>query len=361
MEKQDYYIQDNKIIIEGNEISFELLEMAFLETILKYREKKAGKIIKFEPIKKEENEEDVSQNMCTVSEINFSDVIQFESGRDIEQEENERNEAIRIMNTYKLDREGLAKSYLYDIRESFRDIACESIISLYNILENGRKNRMFKSNVPLIDENNRGNKSLIKFAYMLLSFYPIQFYAKEKEIIDYSSLLIPNITSDANYYRYDDTCEEFEKKFERINNIIDSCMIFVRSRRVRESEKRRVRFQINQLEWEKRELEAKYMEEMLSQTDMREVFNDDTEESFYTSRTLNKHILYNIENALRNGHVDIRTIHGKTSFVFYSVYGDDVDFILSIDSNKMIDVIDSENLMESLIIEDSQSKRMLIN
>lgn len=359
----DYYIDGDRVISGGKEISFQLLEMTFIETLLKYREKRDKKIVNVTNFRKvkmssESMTEEDNSEVEVLYNIGHGELIQFVNDGVVNDErDSKREEAIKVLSSYQIGNSECVKSYLYEIRDGFRNIVYDCIVSLYNRLKKGRKDKMFKSVIPLINESSKDSRQHSELAHLLLTMYPIQFYGKDKDCIDYSKLLIPNIEVDANHYRYDDVWEEFEKKYEEINKIIDNCMIFIRSRKVKESEKRRIRFKINQLEWEKRDLESKYMLDMIEKTDMREIIDEETDESYYSGSMLNKHILYNLEIALKNGHVDIINKKGRDVLVLYAIVDKQVDFILEIDSSKFLDIIDMDSILSSFGDGDYQ-KRM---
>ena len=180
---------------------------------------------------------------------------------------------------------------------------------------------------------------------MLLNFYPLQIYAKNRDIIDYSSLLIEGIDADFNLYTSDEAWKEFERKINKLNLEIDNYLIFIRNRKVPESAKLKVRNRIDQIKLEKKLLSEQYMHEVINQSDMKEIIElENREESFYSSSQLNKHILCDIENALKKGYIRI----DKDKVVFYGIKDDKVDFIINIYNNMIMDIFDTDNVLKSL-------------
>ena len=82
-------------------------------------------------------------------------------------------------------------------------------------------------------------------------------------------------------------------------------------------------------------------------SDVTEVY-DENGEPYYTGAMLNKHILYNLEIALRNGHVDVIKNNGREEMVFYAIVDGKVDFILKVGINKILNMFDTNNLIESI-------------
>ena len=344
--KQDYYLEGDKIVSGNTEIPYDVIEMTFLETMLKYREKAHKKVLDISCFS------NINSNYKKRIEMPIPEkkaqIIFMDMDRVKDKICNSREKAIRSLFSYEVSNDINVKHYLDISKREFRRLAYDGIASLYNRLKKNRKEKLFNGNLPLVDEKHKENGYVEALTHLMVSCYPIQFYAKDKECIDYSSLLLPNIEANANHYRYDDVWEEFEEELERINKIINTCKIVIRNRKVKEPEKKRVRFRINQLEWKKRRLEEQYVKKMIDRTDMREVYDEETGEFYYTGRVLNKHILYNIEVALKNGHVDIVDKNGKYEFVFYAIVDKNVDFILTIDAGKLKDIFDSTNLVEAI-------------
>ena len=226
IKEQDYYIEGDKIISRDKVISFETVEKAFIDTLLMYKEKNQSKIISYDPIRyfsKKTPQESIIESETKI--------IQFNSQKYLEKKENIHNEAIGILNSYKLDKDGKAISYLHEIKSAFRLVAYDSIVSLYYKLNIDRQDQAFKSYQSLLS-NNSIKKYYIKFIYMLLNFYPLQIYAKNRDIIDYSSLLIEGIDADFNLYTSDEAWKEFERKINKLNLEIDNYLIFIRNRKV---------------------------------------------------------------------------------------------------------------------------------
>ena len=168
---------------------------------------------------------------------------------------------------------------------------------------------------------------------------------KNRDIIDYSSLLIEGIDADFNLYTSDEAWKEFERKINKLNLEIDNYLIFIRNRKVPESAKLKVRNRIDQIKLEKKLLSEQYMHEIINQSDMKEIIElENREESFYSSSKLNKHILCDIENALKKGYIRI----DKDKVVFYGIKDDKVDFIINIYNNMIMDIFDTENVLNSL-------------
>lgn len=339
IKEQDYYIDGDKIISRDKEISFETVEKAFIDTLLMYKEKNQSKIISYDQVRclsKKTPQESIIESETKI--------IQFNSQKYLEKKENIHNEAIGILNSYKLDKDGKAISYLHEIKSAFRLVAYDSIVSLYYKLNIDRQDQAFKSYQSLLS-NNSIKKYYIKFIYMLLNFYPLQIYAKNRDIIDYSSLLIEGIDADFNLYASDETWKEFERKINKLNLEIDNYLIFIRNRKVPESAKLRVRNRIDQIKLEKKLLSEQYMHEIINQSDMKEIIElENREESFYSSSQLNKHILCDIENALKKGYIRI----DKDKVVFYGIKDDKVDFIINIYNNMIMDIFDTDNVLKSL-------------
>ena len=339
IKEQDYYIDGDKIISRDKVISFETVEKAFIDTLLMYKEKNQSKIISYDQVRflsKKTPQESIVESETKI--------IQFNSKKYLEKKENMHNEAIGILNSYKLDKDGKAISYLHEIKSAFRLVAYDSIVSLYYKLNIDHQDQAFKSYQSLLS-NNSIKKYYIKFIYMLLNFYPLQIYAKNRDIVDYSYLLIEGIDADFNLYASDETWKEFERKINKLNLEIDNYLIFIRNRKVPESAKLRVRNRIDQIKLEKKLLSEQYMHEIINQSDMKEIIElENREESFYSSSQLNKHILCDIENALKKGYIRI----DKDKVVFYGIKDDKVDFIINIYNNMIMDIFDTENVLNSL-------------
>ena len=339
IKEQDYYIEGDKIISRDKVISFETVEKAFIDTLLMYKEKNQSKIISYDQVRflsKKTPQESIVESETKI--------IQFNSKKYLEKKENMHNEAIGILNSYKLDKDGKAISYLHEIKSAFRLVAYDSIVSLYYKLNIDHQDQAFKSYQSLLS-NNSIKKYYIKFIYMLLNFYPLQIYAKNRDIVDYSYLLIEGIDADFNLYASDETWKEFERKINKLNLEIDNYLIFIRNRKVPESAKLRVRNRIDQIKLEKKLLSEQYMHEIINQSDMKEIIElENREESFYSSSQLNKHILCDIENALKKGYIRI----DKDKVVFYGIKDDKVDFIINIYNNMIMDIFDTENVLNSL-------------
>ena len=339
IKEQDYYIDGDKIISRDKEISFETVEKAFIDTLLMYKEKNQSKIISYDQVrclsKKTQQESIIGQE---------TKIMPFNSKNYLEKKENIHNEAIGILNSYKLDKDGKAISYLHEIKSAFRLVAYDSIVSLYYKLNIDRQDQAFKSYQSLLS-NNSIKKYYIKFIYMLLNFYPLQIYAKNRDIIDYSSLLIEGIDADFNLYTSDEAWKEFERKINELNLEIDNYLIFIRNRKVPESAKLKVRNRIDQKKKKKKLLSEQYMHKIINQSDMKEIIElENREESFYSSSQLNKHILCDIENALKKGYIRI----DKDKVVFYGIKDDKVDFIINIYNNMIMDIFDTDNVLKSL-------------
>ena len=350
IEDQDYYINGDKLIAGDKVISFETVEKAFIDTLLMYKEKNQSKIISYDPVRylsKKTPQESIIESRTKI--------IQFNSKKYLEKKENIHNEAIGILNSYKLDKDGKAISYLQEIKSAFRLVAYDSIVSLYYKLNIDRQDQAFKSYQSLLS-NNSIKKYYIKFIYMLLNFYPLQIYAKNKDIIDYSSLLIEGIDADFNLYRSDETWKEFERKINKLNLEIENYLIFIRNRKVPESAKLKVRNRIEQIKLEKKLLSEQFMHEIINKSDMKEIIElENREESFYSSSQLNKHILCDIENALKKGYIRI----DKDKVVCYGIKDDKVDFIINIYNNMIMDIFDIDNVLNSL--NNNQNKVIIKN
>ena len=265
IKEQDYYIDGEKIISRDKEISFETVEKAFIDTLLMYKEKNQSKIISYDQVRflsKKTPQESIVESETKI--------IQFNSKKYLEKKENIHNEAITILNSYKLDKDGKAISYLHEIKRAFRLVAYDSIVSLYYKLNIDRQDQAFKSYQSLLS-NNSIKKYYIKFIYMLLNFYPLQIYAKNRDIVDYSYLLIEGIEADFNLYASDENWKEFERKINKLNLEIDNYLIFIRNRKVPESAKLKVRNRIDQIKQEKKLLSEQYMHEIINQSDMKEI------------------------------------------------------------------------------------------
>ena len=339
IKEQDYYIDGDKIISRDKVIPFETVEKAFIDTLLMYKEKNQSKIISYDQVRclsKKTPQESINESETKI--------IQFNPKNYLEKKENIHNEAITILNSYKLDKEGKAISYLHEIKSAFRLVVYDSIVSLYYKLNIDRQDQAFKSYQSLLS-NNSIKKYYIKFIYMLLNFYPLQIYAKNRDIVDYSYLLIEGIEADFNLYASDENWKEFERKINKLNLEIDNYLIFIRNRKVPESAKLKVRNRIDQIKQEKKLLSEQYMHEIINQSDMKEIIElENREESFYSSSQLNKHILCDIENALKKGYIRI----DKDKVVFYGIKDDKVDFIINIYNNMIMDIFDTDNVLKSL-------------
>ena len=107
-------------------------------------------------------------------------------------------------------------THIYEIEHSFKDTAYEGIAILYNKLRKLRDDNIFKEDVTLLNAADVNLSYYRKFAYMLMSCYPIQIFKPARQCLEYLDLRFPNIQADANYYRYDDEWEEYEKKRNRV-------------------------------------------------------------------------------------------------------------------------------------------------
>ena len=210
-----------------------------------------------------------------------------------------------------------------------------------------RDDNIFKGDIPLLSAADVNLSYYRKFAYMLMSCYPIQIFKPARECLEYLDLRFPNIQADANYYRYDDEWEEYEKKRNRVLADIGVCNFFLRCRRASKTEKDKARKRGEFLIRKKELLDLQCFNHSVDCSDVTEVY-DENGEPYYTGAMLNKHILYNLEIALRNGHVDVIKNNGREEMVFYAIVDGQVDFILKVGINKILNMFDTNNLIESI-------------
>ena len=308
IETQKYYIDGDKIILGDKEIAFGVLEL--LDT-------------------------------------GFGQLIKFDINNVEEEERLAREEAIRKLYEYKASGYEEVDTYLYEIEHSFKDTAYEGIAILYNKLRELRDDNIFKGDIPLLSAADVNLSYYRKFAYMLMSCYPIQIFKPARECLEYLDLRFPNIQADANYYRYDDEWEEYEKKRNRVLADIGVCNFFLRCRRASKTEKDKARKRGEFLIRKKELLDLQCFNHSVDCSDVTEVY-DENGEPYYTGAMLNKHILYNLEIALRNGHVDVIKNNGREEMVFYAIVDGQVDFILKVGINKILNMFDTNNLIESI-------------
>lgn len=344
IETQKYYIDGDKIILGDKEIAFSVLEMAFVEVLLYYKKERNRKIIGVDVF---ESKIQSKGNVDILLDTGLGQLIKFDINNVEEEERLAREEAIRKLYEYKASGYEEVDTYLYEIEHSFKDTAYEGIAILYNKLRKRRDNNIFKKDIPLLNASDVNLSYYRKFAYMLMSCYPIQIFKPARECLEYLDLRFPNIQADANYYRYDDEWEEYEKKRNKVLGDIGVCNIILRCRRVSKMEKDKARKRGEFLIRKKELLDLQRYKHSVDCSDVTEDY-DENGEPFYTGAMLNKHILYNLEIALRNGHVDVIKNNGREEMVFYAIVDGEVDFILKVGINKILNMFDTNNLIESI-------------
>lgn len=344
IETQKYYIDGDRIILGDKEIAFGVLEMAFVEVLSYYKKKRNRKIIDVDVF---ESKRQSKGNVDILLDTGYGQLIEFDIDNAEEAEKSAREEAIKKLNEYKASGYEEIDTYLYEIEHSFRDTAYEGIAILYNKLRELRDDNIFKGDIPLLCAADVNLSYYRKFAYMLMSCYPIQIFKPARECLEYLDLRFPNIQFDANYYRYDDEWEEYEKMRNKVLAHIRDCNIFLRSKRVSKMEKDNVRKCGERLIRKKELLDFQCYKHSVDCSDVTEVY-DENGEPFYTGAMLNKHILYNLEIALRNGHVDVIKNNGREEMVFYAIVDGKVDFILKVGINKILNMFDTNNLIGSI-------------
>lgn len=344
IETQKYYIDGDKIILGDKEIAFGVLEMAFVEVLSYYRKKRNRKIIDVDVF---ESKIQSKGNVDILLDTGLGQLIKFDINNVEEEERLAREEAIRKLYEYKASGYEEVDTYLYEIEHSFKDTAYEGIAILYNKLRKCRDNNIFKEDILLLNAADVNLSYYRKFAYMLMSCYPIQIFKPARECLEYLDLRFPNIQADANYYRYDDEWEEYEKRRNEVLKDIGVCNIILRGRRVSKTEKDKARKRGEFLIRKKELLDLQCYNHSVDCSDVTEVY-DENGEPYYTGAMLNKHILYNLEIALRNGHVDVIKNNGREEMVFYAIVDGKVDFILKVGINKILNMFDTNNLIESI-------------
>ena len=334
----DYYIKGDKIYFDDQEVSFHLLEIVFIKILEQYKKNNKPKIIQM-PIK--DNKEETTNNI----EIDKEDKI-ISLRDNITNADDYIEEAQKQIYSYKID--DSITYYLSNIRNNFKDIAFDSILLLYNKLKRYRKDEMFKDNIPHINEENINDncyKDIIKF---LLDFYAIQYYSKDKINMDYENMEMSNIEVDANHYRYDDEWTRLNDEYEELNQRINHLNTYKnRFRFMSPRDYKKLPFIIATLEMKR----SQVLEELLELSFVREtelVSDDEYFDSYYSGELYNKHILYNLEVALNNGHIDLIKKHNKDMMVFYAIVDNEVDYILEVELDKIKDVIDTVCLKETI-------------
>ena len=348
IKEEDYIIKGDRIFIGDEEISYQLLEIAFINTLFEYKKEKDAKIIKLPVIKSEK--ELPKYDSFEIIDLFYEkdDKVQTVFTSDQFTEEIYEEDAIKQLNSYTIEDCDSIAYYLNSIKSNFRNIAFDSILNTYNLLKKYRKNVLFKNDLSLINDNSTNDifyKDLIIF---LLRLYPIQFYSKDKIEMKYENLELPNVEVDANHYRYDDEWTRVNEEYETINQRIEYLTKYKKSfKSMSPRDYKKLPFVISTLEMKR----TKLLEKLLDLSLIREheiVEDDECLETYYSGELYNKHILYNLEVALNNGHVDIRKKYGKDVIIFYAIVDEEVDYILEVEIDKIKDVIDNMCLIDSI-------------
>lgn len=334
----DYHIKGDKIYFGDQEVSFHLLEIVFIKILELYKKKNDSKIVVM-PIRRIE-EETKTYDTEIISILNNTNIDNMDG---IYEED-----AIRQISSYKIEDCDSVDYYLKKINSTFKNVAYDSILYLYNRLKEYRKDEIFKRNMEYINEestNDKCYKDMIKF---LLDFYAIQYYSKDKIDMKYEDMEMANIEVDANHYRYDDDWTRLNEEYEEINRRINNLTYYKNRARFKSPrEHKKLPFVISTLEMKR----AQILEQLLDLSLIREhelVEDEEKFESYYSGELYNKHILYNLEVALNNGHIDFIRKHNKDMIVFYAIVGEEVDYILEVELDKIKDVIDTVCLKETI-------------
>jgi len=325
--KQDYIINGDKILFGNREISFQLIEIMFINLMIKFRNKRSNKIVDITQfIKYEEKEEEQD-----------SAIVSFEK-----KEDNSIEEVRANLDKYIVDKSKNTNDFLNDISSNFKLLVYDSIINVYNKLKEYRTDRMFKTNISLIGED---NKFLDELAIFLLSMYPIGYYGKDKQLISYDYLEMPDIMVDPNHFKFDSAWENLTNRLEIINKKIE-LLTDVKNRTRNILEKNRYGIKIAILEREKKRV----LDQIIDIGEVQEniQYDGDYIEASYSGELLNRHIIYNLNIAINKGYVDFRkNVQGKEEMVFYSINGSEVDFIMHIEVDKLYMAIDNMDLVNS--------------
>ena len=198
----DYYIKDNILYINNREVSFRLLEIAFIKTLTEYKRQKDRKIVYISG----------KVNNTKVIEINNRSNNKIVSLFNEPMYDYNEQAAITELNRGKIVDAKNVEIYLRGITGETREFLYDAILNIYNCLKTKREDNILKANITNINENSSNNKLNKDFIIFLLNLYPIQYYAKDKIRINYSKINLPNITVDTNHYRYDDSWDTLKIK-----------------------------------------------------------------------------------------------------------------------------------------------------
>ena len=334
--KQDYIIDGDKILFGDKEISYQLIEITFINLMVEYRKKNKGKLISFPKI----------NNNVSISDIpnNEDNIVYFKEVEDTDDEVRTK------LDKYIVDKSDETVVFLKSISESFKNMVYDGIINVYNRLKENRSNRMFKTNLLQISDDNKHLNDLIIF---LLSLYPIHYYAKDKVFIRYDYIKMHHILVDPNHFKYDDAWEMLTNRLDIISKKID-LLTNIKSM-VKGRDKRKYQFLLNNAIMDR----ERVLEQILDISEVSEEIecNGDYMMSFYSGELLNKHIIYNLELAINKGYVDIRkNKQGKDEVVFYAINGNEVDFIMHIELDKLYTAIDDMDILNLFINDRSYVK-----
>lgn len=330
--KNNYYIKDDKIFINESECSYDLLEFAFRKTLEIYSNCRIKRVIEFDKdreVKRRKLKENISDE---------DKVLMFDREEYLSRKIVEKNNAYRFDQT--------TKNMLTYNKSSFREAAYNGIVSIYNRLLNN--NNVFKE-LPLI-EKKCSNKMITNFGYMLLIFYPVIFYDRDKDFIDYNKLLICNLYAEPFRFRFSRKWQEYNKQMKKYDDCIKNCDIVINNKKVSADEKARAKRTKKEFLREKKEFDIKEGTIFLSNVEVREVCVDNDEtKSVYAGYDWNKHLVYHLANALRHGCVDVSSINSNFGYLkLYSYIGKDLDYAIEISNSGMCNIFIIDNLIDSL-------------
>lgn len=345
--KHEYYFENGNIMIKGKKISVEKLEIIFVNILNSYRSMRTAKVFNYADYSRVKIENNKSSNFGT----NGCKIFGFKSYERTKPLGMDEIKIANAMNNHKLDKEGYTKEYFNSLRYPFKDLAYDTIVYYYNTIKGCEE-------VPLFQRSSNKLKTIKGFGYMLLNLYPLTFYAKGKDVIDYGALNICHVFADIANFRYDDEWVSFNEELKTIADNIEACKVFLRSRKVKKSVKWSVYQQMEKQEKNRKRLIDERCKKFMMCGDTIEFDLDNN--CFYTGNTWNKHVLYNLELALKSGFVDVSEIEEKEGKIkLYGVVGDDIDFILEIDRYFMAEVFNIDNMLDSL--KSSNDKGMVVS
>lgn len=321
--KQDYIIDGDKILFGDKEISYQLIEITFINLMIEYRNKIKGKIIEFPSMKKTINKEYMLSNEDNL--ISFGNI------------EDTDDEVRSKLDKYIVDKSEDTKKFLDSTSVYFKNMVYDGIINVYNRLKENRTNRMFKTNLLQISEDNKYLNDLMMF---LLNLYPIHYYAKDKVFIRYDYIKMHHILVDPNHFKFDDAWEMLTNRLDILSKKID---LLTNAKSIsRGRNKRKYQFLLNNAIMDRERVLEQILD--ISEVSEEEEFNGD---SFYSGELLNKHIIYNLELAINKGYVDFRkNKQDKDELVLYAINGNEVDFIMHIELDKLYMAIDDMNVID---------------